>query len=118
MGDFNPWDVDSLEAFACFKCPECDFDAKFEGPFQNHAVENHPLSFVFFGLKPKIKQLKKEEVENCVESSLIKTELRDVEINSPLLRGAEINSTINSDAEISSTMKSNAGCNSTIICGR
>ena len=82
MGDFNPWDVDSLEAFACLKCPECDFDAKFEGPFQNHAVENHPLSDVFFGLKPKIKQLKKEEVENCVESSLIKTEFDDVEINS------------------------------------
>ena len=82
MDDFNPWDVDSLEAFACLKCPECDFDAKFEGPFQNHAVENHPLSDVFFGLKTKIKQLKKEEVENCVESSLIKTELDDVEINS------------------------------------
>ena len=82
MGDFNPWDVDSLEAFACLKCPECDFDAKFEGPFQNHAVENHPLSCVFFGLKPKIKQLKKEEVENCVDSSLIKTEFNDDEINS------------------------------------
>ena len=63
MGDFNPWDVDSLEAFACLKCPECDFDAKFEGPFQNHAVENHPLSCVFFGLKPKIKQLKSKEAK-------------------------------------------------------
>ena len=45
----NPWQVDSVEAFTYLKCPECIFDAKEEKMFQNHAVENHPLSKVLFG---------------------------------------------------------------------
>ena len=45
----NPWQVDSIEAFYCIKCPECEFDTKEEYTFQAHAVENHPLSFAFFG---------------------------------------------------------------------
>ena len=50
----NPWKVKSIQAFACLKCPECDFDTKEESFFQEHAVEKHPSSFVFFG---KIKSL-------------------------------------------------------------
>ena len=50
----NPWQVDSIEAFACLKCPECVFYTKENNVFQNHAVENHPLSHVLFGtLKTK-----------------------------------------------------------------
>ena len=45
----NPWYVDSIQEFSCFKCPECIFDSKLENDFQEHAVENHPLSFVLFG---------------------------------------------------------------------
>ena len=45
----NPWDVDSIQAFLFFKCPECIFDTKESYKFQEHAVENHPLSFVLFG---------------------------------------------------------------------
>ena len=44
----NPWDVDSLEPFTFLKCPECIFDTKETDSFQNHAIENHPLSFVLF----------------------------------------------------------------------
>ena len=80
MNDFNPWDVDSIEAFACLKCPECDFDTKGEDDFQNHANENHPLSCVFFGLKPKIKRLKKDRIENCVESSFIKPKIKRLKL--------------------------------------
>ena len=50
----NPWQVDSIEAFACLKCPECVFNTKENKVFQNHAVENHPLSHVLFGT-PKTK---------------------------------------------------------------
>ena len=50
----NPWKVKSIQAFACLKCPECDFDTKDESIFQDHAIEKHPLSFVLFG---KIKSL-------------------------------------------------------------
>ena len=44
----NPWQVNSIEAFAYLKCPECDFDSKAESSFKSHAVKTHPLSHVFF----------------------------------------------------------------------
>ena len=50
----NPWKVESVQAFSCLKCPECSFNTKQEALFQDHAVENHPLSIVLFG---KIKSL-------------------------------------------------------------
>ena len=46
----NPWQVDSMEAFACLKCPECYFTSKQENLFQDHAVQCHPLSHVLFGM--------------------------------------------------------------------
>ena len=57
MAVVNPWQVESIEAFVCLKCPECEFDTKEENCFQDHATENHPLSFVFFGKKDKDSQL-------------------------------------------------------------
>ena len=47
----NPWQVDSIESFTYLKCPECVFDTKEKTCFQNHAIENHPLSQVLFGKK-------------------------------------------------------------------
>ena len=47
--EYNPWQVDSLQAFSFLKCPECIFDTKEEDFFQVHAIEKHPLSFVLFG---------------------------------------------------------------------
>ena len=49
MTTTNPWQVDSVQAFVCLKCPECTFDAKTGEVFRDHALENHPLSFVLFG---------------------------------------------------------------------
>ena len=49
----NPWQVDSLHDFWFLKCPECIFDTREENHFQDHALENHPLSFVLFGKKCK-----------------------------------------------------------------
>ena len=46
--DVNPWKVDSIQEFSFLKCPECTFDSKEEETFQDHAIENHPLSFVLF----------------------------------------------------------------------
>ena len=45
----NPWQVDSIQAFSCLKCPECVFDTKEENEFKNYALDNHPLAFVLFG---------------------------------------------------------------------
>ena len=36
--DGNPWEVDSIHAFSCFKCPECAFFGQEEYSFQNHAL--------------------------------------------------------------------------------
>ena len=61
----NPWQVDSIHSFSIFKCPECIFDSKEEDNFQDHATENHPLSFMLFGktsqLKDSTDSLLKEE---------------------------------------------------------
>ena len=46
----NPWQVDSIEAFNCLMCPECIFITKEKNLFEKHAVDNHPLSHVLFGL--------------------------------------------------------------------
>ena len=54
--EINPWNVQSLQAFLCLKCPECVFDTKEKDSFENHAIENHPLSSVLFG-----KTLKEEK---------------------------------------------------------
>ena len=51
----NPWQVDSIHSFSIFKCPECVFDSKEEDDFQDHATENHPLSFMLFGKTSKLK---------------------------------------------------------------
>jgi uncharacterized C2H2 Zn-finger protein len=44
----NPWQVESIQAFYCLKCPECDFDSKEENLFESHATANHPLSLALF----------------------------------------------------------------------
>ena len=49
----NPWQVESIQAFSIFQCPECLFETEEEIQFENHATENHSLSFVLFGKKSK-----------------------------------------------------------------
>ena len=47
--DGNPWQVASLQDFLYLKCPECSFDTQEEEIFEDHALQNHKLSSVFFG---------------------------------------------------------------------
>ena len=72
----NPWQVDSVQAFLYLHCPECVFvtPLKEQGNFQDHAIENHPLSLqgVYGKLSVK-KELNSEE--NLESLNLIKTEL-------------------------------------------
>ena len=53
---FNPWEVDSIQAFSYLKCPECRFDTKKETLFEKHATKRHPLSYAFFGKNELIKE--------------------------------------------------------------
>ena len=64
--DDNPWLVDSIHSFSVFKCPECIFNSKEEENFHNHAIQNHPLSFVFFG-KPKVEMITEEKSTDLPE---------------------------------------------------
>ena len=59
----NPWQVESIHEFSCLKCPECGFDTKEENLFENHATENHPLSFVFFVKKSDEEEFNKNRVK-------------------------------------------------------
>ena len=49
----NPWQVDSIQEFTFLNCPECVFYTKQEKYFEDHAIEKHPLSSVFFGINAK-----------------------------------------------------------------
>jgi len=60
---FNPWQVDSIQEFYVLKCPECTFIHQEESSFQEHAVENHPLSAEFFGKKAEEGSFKKSTNE-------------------------------------------------------
>jgi len=59
----NPWQVDSIQAFYCLKCPECEYNTLDENYFEDHAIENHPLSFVLFNKQFEQKRNFKEEYD-------------------------------------------------------
>ena len=70
----NPWQVESIQAFYYIKCPECKFDTKEESNFEDHAIENHPLSYELFG-KKSVKEeefdfvsIKEEQMSDCDET--------------------------------------------------
>ena len=59
--DFNPWHVESIEAFNFYCCPECVYRVQEEFAFQAHAVQNHAQSKTFFNEVPN-------KFESCVSS--------------------------------------------------
>ena len=75
MATINPWQVHSVEAFLYLKCPECRFDTQEEEVFQEHALENHSLSYVLFGKEVKLQPFVEFENSN---NSWIKTDLDSV----------------------------------------
>ena len=44
----NPWEVDNLQEFLFYHCPECDFINKEESEFYSHAVESHVQARAIF----------------------------------------------------------------------
>ena len=44
----NPWQVNDIEEFSHFNCPECPFKSQVRATFENHALEKHPLSIILF----------------------------------------------------------------------
>ena len=78
MMDTNPWQVDSIQAFYFLKCPECAFDTKEENYFHEHALQNHPLSIVFFGTKSE--ELFEANIEIPEDHCSVKSENVDNEL--------------------------------------
>ena len=71
----NPWQVNSIESFSHFHCPECNFFVKEEKSFEDHAIGNHPQSYVLFD--PEVENLNDDIQKNAskqVKIPIIKTE--------------------------------------------
>ncbi len=54
----NPWEVvHHVQDFSFYCCPECSFKSKAVNPFQDHAMEHHPMvscTDMFKLFKPEI----------------------------------------------------------------
>ena len=82
--DGNPWLVESLQDFLFLKCPECSFDTQKEGAFEDHATENHPLSFVLFGKKAKeeiLDPLFQDQKPDIIENIIVDSKTKIKELN-------------------------------------
>ena len=66
MGDQNPWEVENIEVFSFYCCPECDFKSKNGDHFKRHALESHHKAKSFF-IKPKNKKTEKTTGIKCVQ---------------------------------------------------
>ena len=74
----NPWQVESVEAFLVFWCPECPFLSKEKEYFEDHAKKNHPLSFELF--KKEFGVEDGMTINRRIKIPLIKTEECESEI--------------------------------------
>ena len=70
--DDNPWQVDTIEDFSYYKCPECSFEVRKQQVFQEHAIENHPLSYVFFGKKDEEEEFNDPlKIDNFASNAMV-----------------------------------------------
>ena len=75
----NPWQVESIQAFYFLKCPECSFDTQDENCFQDHALENQPLSWTcaLFEIKSNEDIVENSTYQEHDEDSLVSAENRN-----------------------------------------
>ena len=59
----SSFNTSCIQAFYCLKCPECEYNTIDENYFEDHAIENHPLSFVLFNKQFEQKRNFKEEFD-------------------------------------------------------
>ena len=103
MMNSNPWNVESIDEFSYFNCPECTFHSKEKVYFQDHATRNHPLSSVLFckGTKViifsnrnKLNQLKHLNVDKKCKELALKHEIPE-KIQVPMSTIDNLNDTKN-----------------------
>ena len=82
--EFNPWNVENLDDFLQYCCPECEVKHVSKTEFVTHAVDEHPKShehWAIFGLKnqrkivrPKLLKKRKKVSELEIETKKSKVE--------------------------------------------
>ena len=109
--DKNPWKVESIQEFSCLKCPECIFFTKEQNYFEDHAIENHPLSVVLFDetmssfeTEDNFKEELIDEI-NHVNVGDIKKEPTDQDPSSTVLESEEVAENLRPSCEIKNNMK-------------
>ena len=74
----NPWEVENVEDFLYFCCPECDVKNHSRDHFLKHAFDQHPKSKEC--LEKLAKTVKKEEIMNdCQEDEKKQKIIKDNE---------------------------------------
>ena len=63
MDPQNPWEVENIEAFSFYCCPECDFKSKDSNHFKRHAMESHNKSKIFFTMSKSENTINKDTLE-------------------------------------------------------
>ena len=71
-----PWNVESLEDFLYYCCPECDEKNQSRNGFLCHALEYHPISNNYL-MPLEVKQ----EVKEKIISTDLETDLKDPSAN-------------------------------------
>ena len=52
--NINPWQVENLQEFLYYHCPQCEFTSKELIEFYSHAVENHQQARIEFCKDPDV----------------------------------------------------------------
>ena len=78
MSEFNPWQVESLEEFLYFCCPECSNKSQNRELFVHHALLHHPKSQIFL---ENLEEIFSDEDTNFeIEDSKFEIENTNLEI--------------------------------------
>ena len=79
----NPWDVEYLEEYLVYSCPECRNLSQNEDEFLEHALENHPhsrQSLMRFLVKEEKKPLEFSELKEKLNKLFDKSKLEEKEL--------------------------------------
>ena len=95
----NPWQVESIQAFYFLKCPECSFDTQDENCFQDHALENQPLSWTcaLFEIKSNEDIIENSTYQEHDEDSLVSAENRKTQSQNSTIDVREVFRVVEND---------------------
>ena len=60
----NPWQVENMDAFSFWCCPECVYKSQDRDLFKEHAVDHHPKSSTLFEVKEVITKKPRTTIED------------------------------------------------------